>query len=335
MKRPETSVLLPVRDGEATLAAALRSIVRQTDRDWECIVVDDGSRDASRDVARRFAEVDPRFRTLARPAEGIVASLNAGLAACRGRYVARMDADDVMHRERLARQRAALEGDCGLAAVGSHVRLFPDGAVGVGMRAYERWLCSLQSPEDVERAAWIECPIAHPTLFARRDTMDALGYRDAGWPEDYDWVLRALARGLRLAVVPQRLLAWRLGEARLSRRDPTYGIDRFVACKAHFLARGFLAKHATYVLWGHGGTGRALRRALATHGRRPTHIVELHPGRLGQQIHGAPVVPPGALPDLPRRPILASVAGSEARGQIRAALARMGFQECRDYLCTA
>ncbi|MGH7895041.1 MAG: glycosyltransferase, partial [Candidatus Binatia bacterium] len=110
---------------------------------------------------------------------------------------------------------------------------------------------------------------------------------------------------------------------------------RIVACKAAFLADGFLAGADPYILWGHGGTGRALRRALAVHGKRPSHVVELHPGRLGNRIDGAPVVPPDRLTSMPRGRLVASVAGAEARGQIRQFLAAIGWEELRDYVVAA
>ena len=89
------------------------------------------------------------------------------------------------------------------------------------------------------------------------------------------------------------------------------------------------------MLWGYGDTGRALRRALLTHGRRPSHIVELHPGRLGQHIHGAPVLPPDEIPRLRGRKLVASVAGLEARTRIRAVLTRMELRETVDFVCAA
>lgn len=333
--RPRVSVLLPVRDARATLGAALRSLARQSLGDFECLVVDDGSRDGSLDLAEAFARNDPRFRVLARPPAGLVAALNAGLTAARAPLVARMDADDLAHRRRLELQVAALDSDPSLAAVGAHVRLFPRRGLGPGMRAYEAWLRTLGSPESVRRDAFVECPIPHPTLVARRDRLPPEGYRDAGWPEDYDLALRLLARGECLGLVPRRLLAWRHTPGRLSQRDPRYAPEAFIACKASFLAAGFLAAHDRYVLWGYGGTGRALRRAIARHGPRPGAIVELHPRRVGQRIHGAPVVPPAALPALPRAPIVVSVAGAAARGEIRAALAGMGFRELDDFVCAA
>ncbi len=329
------SILLPARDAGATLETALCSVERQTLRDWECVVVDDGSTDSTRSIADTFARRDDRFRPIEGPGRGLVAALAAGLAACRGKLVARMDADDLMHRRRLARQAAALAAHPEWSAVGCHVRLFPRSALGNGYREYESWLNAIDSPEALRREAWIECPVAHPALVVRRKTLDDLGYRDRGWPEDYDLVLRMLARGDSIGVVPQRLLSWRHEPGRLSRTHEAYTADRFTACKAHHLTRSFLADTPHYLLWGYGGTGRALRRALAAHDRHPSHIIELHPRRLGNQIHGAPVVPRTSLPDLPRHPLVVSVAGATARAQIREFLTTVGFVELRDYVCAA
>jgi len=332
---PRVSILLPVFDAAKTLPACLASIARQSESNFECIVVDDGSTDGSLELAQQETGRDPRFRVLAEPHRGLVAALNRGLDACRAPLVARMDADDWMHRERLARQAAVLDADATLDGVGAHVRCFPRRALGEGLRAYESWLHSVDSPRRVREECFVECPIAHPTLVLRRERLAALRYRDAGWPEDYDLVLRLLAAGGRLGVVSRRLLGWRHGPERLSRRSETYAPERFTACKAHFLARGFLARRDRFTLWGYGGTGRALVRALRMHDRHPARIIELHPGRLGQTIQGAQVVsrhtlgPPGVLP------LVVSVAGATARTLIRAELARLGYRECVDFVCAA
>jgi glycosyltransferase involved in cell wall biosynthesis len=332
---PRVSVLMPVRDAADTLDASLRSVARQRLRELECVVVDDGSRDGSLAIAQRFARGDARFRVFGEPARGIVAALERGLAECRAPLVARHDADDCMHRDRLALQLAALEHSPDLAGVGCHVRLFPRGALGPGMRAYERWLASVRAPDDVRREAFVECPLAHPTLVLRRDVLLAHGYRDAGWPEDYDLVLRLLAAGCDLGVVPRRLLAWRHGPGRLSQRSATYAPDRFTACKAHYLASGPLARAERYWLWGYGGTGRLLAKALRAHDRHPDAIVELHPRRIGQRIQGAPVIAPEQLGAPGALPLVVSVAGAHARALIRAELARRGFSEGVDYVCAA
>jgi glycosyltransferase involved in cell wall biosynthesis len=332
---PVVSVLLPAYNAAGTLGAALRSVERQTERDWECLVVDDGSSDGTAGVAREFAAKDARFRWLQVPHGGIVAALNAGLEQCRGALVARLDADDLMQRRRLERQRAALEQHPAWLGVGCHVRLFPRRTMTEGLRSYERWLASIRSAADVRREAFVECPIAHPTLMLRRDALLTARYRDCAWPEDYDLVLRLLETGGELGMVPERLLHWRDGAGRLSRTSARYAIAAFVACKAEYLTRGFLRQAPGYVLWGFGDTGKALAEALAQRGKHPTAIIELHPGRLGQLIRGVRVIPPEILPSLPRQPLLVSVAGFKPRSEIRAALQQMGFEETSDYVCCA
>ena len=160
---PRVSVLLPARDAAGTLPGCLASLARQSEPRWECVLVDDGSRDGTAEVARRAAAADGRIRLVAGAGAGLVAALEAGLAHCTAPVVARMDADDLMHRERLAAQLALLDRRPGLDGVGCHVRLFPRRSLGPGYREYERWLGSIGSDEDVAREAFVECPLAHPT----------------------------------------------------------------------------------------------------------------------------------------------------------------------------
>ncbi len=332
---PVVSWVVPVYDAEETLGCALRSVQSQTFADWECIVVDDGSRDRSVGIARGFQSADARFRVLERAHGGIVEALNAGVGECRGRYVARLDSDDVAHSRRLDLQVAALEERGSLCAVGTHVKMFPRRILSDGLLSYERWLTSIRCEADVRREVFIECPIAHPTLCIRREVLARYGYRNLGFPEDYDLVLRLVADGKEIGIVGRRLVGWRDRPDRLSRTSTHCRQDRIVACKAHHLARGFLSAGPEYVLWGYGDTGRVLCRALAHEGKRPTHIVEVHPGRIGQKIAGARVIAFDELSQIPRRPLVVSVAGESARAEIRAALVDTGFTELDDFVCAA
>jgi len=333
--RPRTSILLPIFDAVETLPTCLRSIQRQTDPDWECVVVDDGSSDRGIAVAREFAATDSRFKIVVRPHRGLVPTLVDGVERCRGRFVARMDADDWMHRDRIAAQCAVLEGNSALAAVGCRVRLFPRHDLRDGMRAYEHWLNSIDSPRAIREEAFVECPIAHPTLMIRREILIAHPYRDCGWAEDYDLVLRLLAAGCTLDVVPRRLLAWRDGPERLSRTSETYSIGRFTDCKAAHLANSFLANSNDYALWGYGETGRCLQNALRKLGKRPSAILELHPGRIGNAIAGAPVVHTYEWLRAPHPRLVVSVAGARARAEIRGVLEQAGLSDGIDYVCAA
>jgi glycosyltransferase involved in cell wall biosynthesis len=335
MRLPVVSVVLPVRDARDTLAVCLGSVARQRLTDWECLVVDDGSTDGSLELARELARGDPRFRVLVSPDRGLVPALNHGLEHAGGRLTARIDADDWMHRDRLAAQTALLDGRPEWAGVGCHARGFPRSSMGPGDRAYESWINRILSPADIRRELFVECPLLHPTWLFRTPTLRNLRYVERGWPEDYDLLLRLVTAGGQLGVLPERRLSWRHGGDRLSRRSSIYSAESFTRCKAHYLTQSFLASSDRYLLWGYGASGRRLRHALAGHGRLPSHVVEIHPGRIGNRIHGAPVVGIDAVASLPRRPLIVSVAGAGPRAEIRRLLTGLGWTETRDFYCAA
>jgi hypothetical protein len=118
---PAVSAIIVVRNGIPYIGEAIASVLGQTFEDWELLIVDDGSTDATPAVAQRFRDDDPtRIRLLAHPGGqnlGIAASRNLGIAAARGRYVAFLDADDVWLPEKLAVQVAILEQDPTLGMV--------------------------------------------------------------------------------------------------------------------------------------------------------------------------------------------------------------------------
>jgi GT2 family glycosyltransferase len=333
---PVISVLLPVRDDVAYLDEAMESLLAQTFRDFEVVAVDDGSTDGSAERLETWASRDPRVRLTRQAPEGIVAALEQARAVARGRYLARMDADDVAHPERFARQLALMEGDAALAGCGCGVRYFPDDVVRGGARRYEAWLNRTVTPEAIEAALFVECPLAHPTFFLRAEAVDAVGgYRPAGWPEDYDLVLRLWRAGHRLGKVAEVLHGWRERPDRLSRTSAAYAPDAFLGCKVHHLRRSLLAGDRGCVIWGSGPIGKRLSRALRRAGTQVEAFVDLDPRKLGQTIHGAPVLDPReALGH--RGPFhLAAVGQKGARERIRGVLREGGFQEVRDFVAVA
>jgi glycosyltransferase involved in cell wall biosynthesis len=333
---PRVSVLLPVRNAARTLRAAATSILRQTERDLALVCVDDGSTDDTPAVLARLAERDRRVVVLRGPGEGIARALNRGLGACDGEIVARMDADDLAHPRRLAAQRAALEADPTLAAAGARVRLFPRAQVRGGMTRYAHWLNGLVTPELVARDLLVEAPLVHPASVVRRAALAAAGgWRDGPFPEDYDLWLRIFAAGGRLTNVPETLLSWRESPERLTRTDPRYGIDRHIALKCAFLARGPLAGRSEVALWGAGETGRAFADALGSEGLRVALFVEVDRKKIGRTLRGAPVVSYEEVHRARGLPLLVAVGAPGARALIRAELARAGFREPDEFRCVA
>jgi len=333
---PPLSVLLPVRNGEAVLTEALSSISAQSFDSFDVLAVDDGSTDGSRDILLEAARKDPRIRVLSQAPLGIVAALEHARSQARGRFLARMDADDVALPGRFEAQMELLSSSPGLAAVGTGVRYFPRNRVKKGARRYERWVNGLVSHEEIVRDLFVECPIPHPTLMVRADLLDLVGgYRDRGWPEDYDLMFRLWEGGGRFGKVADPLLRWREGEGRLSRIHPDYAESSFRRCKVHYLLRTHLSGGRGVVIWGGGPVGKAFARELQAQGGRLRAFVDLSPTRVGQEIHGAPVLSPQGASGLGRELHLAAVAQAGARDEIRAALAEMGRREMEDFLAVA
>jgi glycosyltransferase involved in cell wall biosynthesis len=205
---------MSVLNSERTVGAALASIRAQTFSDWEFIVLDDGSRD---DTARIVAAVDDsRIRLIRGEATlGLAARLNQGVALARGRYLARMDGDDIAYPERLDRQFAYLEAHPEVDLVGSAAMVFSSTVDAIGVyRVAERH-------EDICAHPEVGFAIAHPTWFGRREWFGDAPYRPSVYrAEDQDLLLRRHRRG-RFANLPDVLLGYR--QERLRARHILYG----------------------------------------------------------------------------------------------------------------
>lgn len=327
---PRLSVLLPVRDAATTLVECLTSLRSQTLEDHEVVVVDDGSRDESPSILERWAREDPRVRLVSTGRHGLVPALNRALAEARGALVARMDADDVCHPWRLERQVARLGEGPPVDVLGCRVELVPEAGVPAagGMVAYVDWLNGLLDHEAMSRDRFVESPLVHPSVAMRRETLRELGgWRDFDGPEDYDLWLRAFDAGLRFEKLPDVLLRWRDRPGRLTRTDPRYGLERFQALKVEALRRGPLSPGRAVVVWGAGEIGKGWARALQATGQEVRSFVEVDPRKIGERIHGAPVVSVAEASGLRGLLHLAAVGQRGARDRIRQEAARVGLDD--------
>lgn len=326
-----------MRDAAGTLEACLDSLASQTLADHEVIAVDDGSRDASGEVLRARAGRDRRLRVASTPPRGLVGALRLALAEARAPLVARLDADDVAARERLALQAERLERDRAVDVLGGRVALAaaPGKRPGEGMRAYVEWQNRLLDHEDMWRDRFVESPLVHPSVAMRTETLRRLGWRAFDGPEDYDLWLRAFDAGMRFAKLAETVVEWRDSPTRLTRTDPRYAPSRFLALKLETLRRGLLSGGREVVLWGAGPVGKAWSRALRAGGHEVRAFVEVDPRKVGGRIHGVAVVAVSEAAGL-RGPLhLAAVGQRGARERIRAEAARLGLADGEDLVAVA
>lgn len=337
MHAPRVSVLLPARNGIRTLDAAIRSILAQTLEALELIVVDDGSTDGSDVLLAALAREDARVRVITTRGEGLVTALARGWAECRAAFVARMDADDLSHPERLAHSVAALEREPALAAVGTGVEIFRDDRPpSPGLVSYAAWISSLTSPERLAQERFIESPLCHPAVTLRKSAVDEVGlWREGDFPEDYELWLRLVSAGWQLTNLPLPLFRWRDHDGRLTWSDPRYGRKRHLALKATYLAKMLRAHGGKTLVWGAGPTGLTLTRQLREEGIEVKQFVDLHPRKVGQRIHGIEVLAPSQLGGFDGTHLIAAVGAFGAREEIRGELAMRGWREGAQFTCAA
>jgi glycosyltransferase involved in cell wall biosynthesis len=207
------SVTMPVHNGERFVGEAIESILGQTYRDLELVVVDDGSTDATPEILSRYAAADERLVVHAQENAGYVAALNTAAALAQGELLARLDADDTAEPGRIARQVAVLDAHPDVAVVGGSLLV-----VDAGGRPF--YLARYPANAAEVRAALAErTPLAHPTVLLRRAVFDAVGGYREGFPhaEDYDHWLR-IAREHDLVNLPDILARYRVHGANASLR---------------------------------------------------------------------------------------------------------------------
>jgi glycosyltransferase involved in cell wall biosynthesis len=332
----DITILMPIRNAVKTLDETLCSIKAQSVTDFELLIIDDGSVDNSMSKVHEVWGKDPRLRCLLNSGKGLVDALNMGLHESRTQYVARMDADDVMLPQRLAKQFDRLTRDPQCDIVGCAVESFHSQGIQKGYLEYDRWCNSLLTHEDMVRELYVESPMPHPSVMMRRQSIiDIGGYRDMDWPEDYDLWLRAVRSGLRLGKVPEVLLRWRDHENRTSRIHPSYTKRQFMRCKVHHLVRGPLKETKDIVIWGGSRDGGLLGKWLQEEGVNIQAFIDIDPDKIGGMRRGAPVMAMCDLPMLRDYTLLLAVRNRGARDVMRKHVSDLGWQEQNDYLCVA
>ncbi|MDH5711611.1 MAG: glycosyltransferase family 2 protein [Gammaproteobacteria bacterium] len=336
---PSLAVLLPFYNAAPTLAETLDSILAQTFKDFILIAVDDGSTDNSCEIVRGYIKRDQRIELLHVEHLGVVGAMNHALDHCSTPFCARMDADDIMLPERLAKQYEYLRANPDIDLVGSCVRLFPEEIIQDGFTEYIRWQNACITPQQIADNIYVELPIANPSICFRRDVVLGVGgYRDGDFPEDYELLLRLHQHGHQMAKLPEVLLHWRDSMDRLTRTDERYSRLAFDRVRAAYLAVDpRLKRGRPLVYW---GAGRATRRRIAHligHGYLPHAWIDVDPGKMGRVYEGAPVVAPhwlqGPWSEQQEKPfVLSYVSNHGARELISDDLERRGYRSGVDYL---
>jgi glycosyltransferase involved in cell wall biosynthesis len=231
---PAVTVLMSVFNGQAHVGMAVRSILGQTFRDFELLVIDDGSTDDTAAIVNAFE--DPRIRLIRNPRNiGLTRSLNRGLALARGAVVARQDADDVSHPARLQRQMVALDRRFNIALIGAQTRVIDSDGRLAGSSLFLHPTCA----RAITWHLMFDNAFAHSTtIFRRRIVWDTLGGYDESFRTNQDFELWSrVTERHDAANLPEVLVDFRVSDGQVSRRYSADGLARARTVMARNLAR--------------------------------------------------------------------------------------------------
>jgi len=339
MAAPKITVTLPCYNCEATVGDTLDSVLAQTCDDFEVVAVNDGSDDNTAGVLAEYARRDSRIRTFSIEHGGVIAAANAAIETAQGRYIARMDADDVMLPDRLAAQAKLLDKQPEIGLTGCRIRFGGSREKCAGYAHYVDWTNTLLTPESISLNRFVEFPVPNPSIMYRRECIERHGaYIDGDFPEDYELLLRWLEQGVRMAKVDEELMIWNDPPSRLSRTHPRYDVEAFYRIKTEYLARWLVENNPHYPVVHILGSGRTTRKRadlLLNHGVEFAAYYDIDPRKIGHVVNGVRVIDRNDVPLAGEAFCIPYVASRGARDEIAEFLEGRGYVLGRDYIPAA
>ena len=213
-KSPILSVVMSVYNGEKYLDEAIQSILNQTYKDFEFIIINDGSTDNSLEIIKKYKNQDERIILINRENKGLITSLNQGIEKTKGKYIARMDADDISLPQRFEKQIQLMEKDSLDICGGDYLSIDSDGSLlSLNLTPKGCALCTLSLVSKV--------PFAHPTVMIRKEFLDKnvlkYGQSDYKKAEDLDLWIRMYEKGAKFSNVDDIIFKYRIIENSLSK----------------------------------------------------------------------------------------------------------------------
>lgn len=225
MKLPKISVIMSVYNGERYLSDAVESILNQSFRDFEFIIIDDCSTDNSYDLLEKFANNDSRIKIIRKEknigVKGFIENLNIGLDKALGKYIARMDQDDISHPNRFKKQIDFLENNKDVFIVGCQLQLIDEENKETGM------LIAPTADAEIKKAMPKKISLYHPVIMFRNGFN--IRYRDKMlYCEDYDLYLRLMTSDFKMANIDEPLLRYRIHGESISRKNIKFIKNLFI-----------------------------------------------------------------------------------------------------------
>lgn len=303
MINPAISVILPFYNAQEFLKEAIESVLNQTFKNFELILINDGSNDKSPAIAESFKSIDNRIKIINQPNKGMAFALNKGIEISSSSIIARMDGDDICHPNRLMMQFEKLKMMPEKSLVSSLVKPFSVNKISEGSERYFNWVNSKISHEQILEGLFKESPLIHPSvMFTKKAFISSGQYLEYKGPEDYDLWLKMAQEGTRFTKIESTLLNYRIHQNNLSRNDMDhYGLNVFKNRQYKFIAENLntfaLTKEKKIVICGAGKDGKKLYNYLKKFNVDIDFFIDISPKKVGTRYQNLNIYPISKIDD--------------------------------------
>jgi len=258
------SIVIPYKNPLPYFEDCLKSIVNQSYKKLQIILVNDHSTDDSEKLALKYSIEDSRIELVNNIGSGIVDALNTGSEIAKGKFITRMDADDIMSENKIEILRSLIEKKkIKHIAVGSVKYFASKKQMGKGYLKYANWLNDLTSNEGNFTEIYKECTIPSCCwMMHRSDFENIKGFKKLNYPEDYDFLFRVYYKQIKLTTTKEIIHLWRDHPMRTSRNSKDYLFENFIPLKVNYLIENELGTKEELVLWGSGKKGKLVAKKL-------------------------------------------------------------------------
>ncbi len=328
---PTISVLMPVYNGEKYVKETIDSVLNQTYTDFEFIIVNDGSTDKTREIIEGYTDQRIKLYNLDKN-RGVGFASNFAVNKAQGKYIARVDSDDIYHPDRLLLQKKFLDDNPDIALVKTFVEYFGDEDVKETERyntiktISERDKNNCVTPEDISRELFWCCCIPHTTIMVRTEVMKKFGYEDLRCCEDYNLFYKMNIEGYKMGTVAEHLARQRVSNSSITATNMRLMYENNYYIKKDII--NYLFKNGEVYLWGAGSFGKLVREILENNGLKISGFIDSDTSKHKNKIANLEVHSPEIL----NKNIKVIVTSQPGRKSIVYDLTKKGYKHLEDYV---
>lgn len=251
------SVIMPVYNSEKYLREAIESILKQTYKDFEFIIINDGSTDSSLNIIKEYEGIDKRIKVLSRENRGLIYTLNEGLRISKNKYIVRMDSDDISTIDRFKKQVEYMEKNKNIDLSGGRIKLFGNDDVYSKNKSLNAEFDIYKDKVNEDLIIKNGCSVVHGTFIFRKEIIDQLSGYDSRYKfaEDLYFQIKLLEGGKHISFMDEMLLQCREHYGSKSSIENIENVQETIKIRIDYINKKIKLKDREVIIWGCGSGG--------------------------------------------------------------------------------